>query len=342
MAKSPNKEHIRHCLLYEFHRGSSANTASANINEAYLDAVNIRTCQRWFQKFRSGSFDLQDRARSGRPETVDDDALLTAIEEDPRRTIQDLAILLNASWSVVQEHLHKLGKVWRQGVWVPHQLTEAQREQRVIVCSSLLSRHQRMPFFHNLVTCDEKWILYTNPKRQKQWLSPGQDPIPTPQGDLHPKKVMLSVWWTIYGILHWEILEYGKTITSELYCQQLDRVNGRLCRQSKISHQDVVYQHDNARPHTALTTQRKIRSLGWDLLPHPPYSPDCAPSDFHLFRSMQHWFSGKTFETRDEIEGSLSQYFASKDEVFFRNGIEKLAEKWTKIISDNGSYSVPP
>jgi hypothetical protein len=37
------------------------------------------------------------------------------------------------------------------------------------------------------------------------------------------------------------------------------------------------------RPHTAQATQERIQELQWELLEHPPYSGDFAPSDFHLF-----------------------------------------------------------
>ncbi|KOC67012.1 Histone-lysine N-methyltransferase SETMAR [Habropoda laboriosa] len=40
------------------------------------------------------------------------------------------------------------------------------------------------------------------------------------------------------------------------------------------------------KPHTSLVTRQKLLELGWDVLLHPPYSPDLAPSDFHLFRSI--------------------------------------------------------
>ena len=49
----------------------------------------------------------------------------------------------------------------------------------------------------------------------------------------------------------------------------------------------VVFQQDNARPHVSLTTQTRLYELGWDLLPHPPYSSDIALSDHHLFLSLQ-------------------------------------------------------
>jgi hypothetical protein len=47
--------------------------------------------------------------------------------------------------------------------------------------------------------------------------------------------------------------------------------------------QGVVMLHDNARPHTAATTQDLITTFGWEQFNHPPYSPDLAPRDFHVF-----------------------------------------------------------
>jgi hypothetical protein len=48
----------------------------------------------------------------------------------------------------------------------------------------------------------------------------------------------------------------------------------------------VILQHDNARQHTANMTKATIQELDWEILPHPPYSPDLASSDYHLFRSL--------------------------------------------------------
>jgi histone-lysine N-methyltransferase SETMAR len=53
--------------------------------------------------------------------------------------------------------------------------------------------------------------------------------------------------------------------------------------------------HDNARPHTAPAAQERIEKLKWELLEHLPYSPDLAPSDFHLFGLLKKHLSGKTF-----------------------------------------------
>ena len=54
----------------------------------------------------------------------------------------------------------------------------------------------------------------------------------------------------------------------------------------------IVFQHDNTRQHSSLVTRQKLLEFGWDLLPHPPYSPDLAPSYYHLFRFLQNFLDG--------------------------------------------------
>jgi histone-lysine N-methyltransferase SETMAR len=118
-------------------------------------------------------------------------------------------------------------------------------------------------------------VLYVNHTRKRQWLGAGQIGVPTPKNDLHPKKIMLSVWWGVGGMIHWELLRTGCTITADLYCQQFDRVATKF--QGK---QDRIYfLHDNIRPHIAKSTREKLVKLGWITVTHPPYSPDLAPTD---------------------------------------------------------------
>ena len=47
-----------------------------------------------------------------------------------------------------------------------------------------------------------------------------------------------------------------------------------------------AYMHDNARPHTAKSTCLKLIEMGWEILPHPPYSPDISPCNYHFFRAL--------------------------------------------------------
>jgi len=89
------------------------------------------------------------------------------------------------------------------------------------------------------------------------------------------------------GIIYYELLSYGQTLNSDLYCQQLDRLKEAIAQKwpALANRRGIVFHQDNARPHTSIVSQ-KLRELDWEALMHPLYSPDLAPSDYHLFLSM--------------------------------------------------------
>ncbi|XP_047364411.1 histone-lysine N-methyltransferase SETMAR-like [Vespa velutina] len=332
------EEHIRHCMLFEFRKGSNAIVATKNICDVYPSALDVRKCQRWFSKFRSGNFDLFNSYRSGRPITLDNDMLRAEVEANPCQTIEELSNTLNQPWSTIQEHLQQIGKISRAGVWVPHNLPEENKANRSITCKVLLQRHHTEPFFDRLITGDEKWVLYDNSKRKRQRLFSNESPRSTAKPALHPKKALLCVWWSICGIVHFEMLKPGQTVNADLYCEQLDRVNQSLIEKypAIVNKKGVILQDT----HCTRRTLEKINELGWEVLPHPLYSPDIAPSHFHLFRSLQHFLSGKKFENLGDVENAISSYFTQKPIDFYRSGIENLHIRWQKVVDNEGDYII--
>ncbi|GBP39654.1 Mariner Mos1 transposase [Eumeta japonica] len=65
---------------------------------------------------------------------------------------------------------------------------------------------------------------------------------------------------------------------------------------------DLSTLHDNARPHVAKPVKTYLGTLKWDVLPHPPYSPDIAPSDYHLFRSMARGLTDQKFTSYEDCQ----------------------------------------
>ncbi|GFY79041.1 mariner Mos1 transposase [Trichonephila inaurata madagascariensis] len=166
------KELVRGCLLYDFKVVLSVAASSHRVCQAFGDsAVNERTGRYWFQKFGSGDLSLCDKARTGRPQALDDEALQAAIEEDSSQTCGELVRQFNTSSETVRLHLHRLGKTYKLSKWVPHTLFEVHKQQRVAACLSLLSHHCNASIFNQVLTSDEKWVLYDTPKRSKHWLS---------------------------------------------------------------------------------------------------------------------------------------------------------------------------
>ena len=70
-------------------------------------------------------------------------------------------------------------------------------------------------------------------------------------------------------------------------------------------------------------------------MPYPPYSPDLAPFDYHLFRSLQNHLNGQTFDSNDAVKNELIQFFATKNQTFYETRIMKLTERWQKVIEQN-------
>ena len=74
-----------------------------------------------------------------------------------------------------------------------------------------------------MITGDEKWITYDNPTRKRSWIKKGEKAQAIAKPGLTRKK-MMCVWWDWKGIVHYELLSSNQTINSELYCEQLQRL----------------------------------------------------------------------------------------------------------------------
>jgi histone-lysine N-methyltransferase SETMAR len=101
-------------------------------------------------------------------------------------------------------------------------------------------------------------------------------------------KVLALIFWDRDGILLIDYLPKCQTINAEYYSsllvQQKDILKEK--RHRKVTN-GVMFLHDNAPAHRAHATQRKLAYLGFQRLDHPPYSPDLAPTDYHLLPGLK-------------------------------------------------------
>ena len=99
----------------------------------------------------------------------------------------------------------------------------------------------------------------------------------------------------------------------------------------------VRFHQDNARPHTGRLTTDLINQFGWNTLTHPPYTPDLAPSDYHLFPDLKKHLGGTHFSTGDEVKDVL-RYLRSAAGEFYDSGVKKVVHDMQKCIDLNGDY----
>ena len=100
----------------------------------------------------------------------------------------------------------------------------------------------------------------------------------------------------------------------------------------------MIFEQDNAKPHTAKGARAKITELSWTTMEHPLYSPDLALCDFHLFRSLQNYFSGSELVSAEGSQNEVNSFLASRSPDFLKNGIFKLINRWKGVISNDGEY----
>ena len=115
-----NSTDIHVIFLYEYKLGNNAAKAARNINQAFGEnTVNDRKMQRWFEKFRSGDFSLQNEPR-GRPKTsVKNDALKALVETNPTVSTRELATRMKVDHTtLILRHLSEIGKVKKMDKWI--------------------------------------------------------------------------------------------------------------------------------------------------------------------------------------------------------------------------------
>ena len=94
----------------------------------------------------------------------------------------------------------------------------------------------------------------------------------------------------------------------------------------------MLFHHDNAPAHTSAVVTAKLVELGYELLPHPPYSPDLAPCDFFLVPNLKKSVAGQKFESNEEVIAATEAYFANLQKTYFPDVLKKLEHRWVKCI----------
>ena len=96
--------------------------------------------------------------------------------------------------------------------------------------------------------------------------------------------------------------------------------------------------HDNAPVHRAVETQKELAYLGFHFLDHSHYSPDLAPSDYHLFLGLKKQLKGRHVLSDAEVIPAAETWFDGQLSEFFLSGLQKLEQQAKKCIELRGKY----
>lgn len=151
----------------------------------------------------------------------------------------------------------------------------------------------------------------------------------------HKKALMLSIFWNANGVILVDFAESGVRLNSEYYTNLVQQAR-KLTRKSRVY--DLYYLHDNAPIHTSGLSTAAIQGCGLTVLPHPPYSPDLAPSDFYLFNKLKQVLRGHLFANKEDLKSAVTEFLNEKSKEFFKKAFSELAMRWKKCVDVNGNY----
>ena len=123
-----------------------------------------------------------------------------------------------------------------------------------------------------------------------------------------------------------------QNITSEKYAQQFDELHQKLqCLQlALVNRKGPILLHENAQLHISQPTLQQLNKLGYEVLPHPPYSPDLSPNDYHFFKHLWRLFAGKTLPQPAGCRKCFPRVCWILKYGFNAIGINKLISQWQK------------
>lgn len=102
----------------------------------------------------------------------------------------------------------------------------------------------------------------------------------------------------------------------------------------------MLLHFDNAPWQNAKIVEEFIAKTTFEIIPHLPYSPNLAPYDFGLFRSVKDYFSGREFQFEEDFLSAIDEFLASKSKQFFRSIFENWKKPLKRCIELDGNYVI--
>ena len=144
---------------------------------------------------------------------------------------------------------------------------------------------------------------------------------------------MMIIFWDKDDVLLTHYLPRGTTINGPCYASIVERLCSVIVKKGrgKVSH-GVLLLHGNTPIHKCKIVQAAIRQVDFIELNHPAYSPDIAPSDYHLFSNLKKFVRLKNFSSDDEAVTTVEDYLTDLNSEFFFKGIQSLHDRWQRMV----------
>jgi len=344
------KEAERIYIYTEYKRGKNAKEIFDQLTEVWGDSVSsYRTIARWVSDFKSNTREsVEDLEKSGCPVTASGDNVVQAVKNiinnDRHVTLRALAETVAVSLGTVHSIVKELQMRNVMSAWVPHDLTEENKRQRVMCATNMLSLFGDFgDSFPVLYACeDETWIHFkpqANRRNSRVWVHKNE-PLPqVTRNKLTNQKCLLLIAFTHAGHYSVKALPYGETVDGDVYINFIRQTATKWRNQkNRVMLTKMFLQHDNARPHVSKKVTNFLSTFGTQILKQSPYSPDLNLLDRWVNDYIKQKLEKEVFSSHAEVEQAVMQVLKniSKEKLF--SEFQNLKKHCLKVIDKGGCY----
>ena len=226
--------------------------------------------------------------------------------------------------------------------WIPHLLTKEQKLARVRIAKQLLKQFPKYNnrSFANIITGDETWVHFYEPKRKMQnkiWATKGGKSPCTAKRTISIKMVLYVIFFTNQGpAIQIAVPKCKSGFYKGKVLHKLKKYFLNW-RPATCLH-GVRLLHDNASLHKAAIVSEYLKQEKVVELPHPPYSPDRAPCDFFLFPRLKKNLAGRKYQTRKNLGSAIFQCLNSIPRKDYENAFKNWIKRLKLCVSHGGKY----
>lgn len=322
--------------------GVSPQTALRKLQKTYGCVLSQSGLYKLYGQFKEGRTEVKALPRSGRP-TIEniDGPLESLIQQHSDASLEKLSSLMGIAKTTLWRRLKKMGYRKRRPSGFVNVPSATSRRLRLEVCTELLKLGSDASFLHRIVTCDERWILYSSREQATYWSRKG-DRIFTPSAPrLAPIRLQVSLWWCRAGVLFCKFLEPDSTLTGRQHSAaflEAVRVFYIMTGQPR----PPLLLQDGVSAHTCLEARLRYREQGVRILPHPPHSPDLSPTDFCIFTRYNKYRKNHPLLdfTPADAQRHFLDFLGKLTPKVFKDGIDSLPNRWQMCIDSHGEFII--
>ncbi|CAF1652017.1 unnamed protein product, partial [Rotaria sp. Silwood1] len=226
--------------------------------------------------------------------------------------------------------------------YIPKDLTDFQRAERVRICKENLSKFQQGTWrLCDIITGDESWFYHKQIGRKTSnaaWVRRGDPPPTVVRQSKYAPRTLLAIFFKSNGPLLIHRLERGQTMDHRYYIDNCLRPLIDEIKRQRLScgTHDIKIHHDNGKPHVHRDVCTYLESKGFTIMPHSPNSPDLSPCDFWLFDLIKDNLSDQS--DSQSLYDAVVNFMYSLSNEEYKKTFEKWMERMQLCIDNQGGY----